>query len=257
MARKKKQTAKGGADQSWMLTFSDMMTLLLTFFVLLFSMASTDSEKLNRAIQALQNQFAVLELGALGLSDSPMGGREDPGLRIRPGQIGAAIDEMKRFISSENLDDGVQVTRTERGLKVSISADVLFDSGSVVVKKELYPLLHKVSLLATRLAKTVRVEGNTDSTPFVGRNYDSNLELSAYRAINVLRVILQERAFTPHGASIGAFGEHNPIYPQEQTDEERRANRRVDVFITDPPDAESFWYALMQSYLDSANGANR
>ena len=257
MARKKKQAAEGGADQSWMLTFSDMMTLLLTFFVLLFSMSSTDSEKLNQALQAFQNEFAGLKLGTLGASQSPVGAPAKPTLMTKPDEIKAAIDEIKRFISTEDLADDVHVTRTERGIKVSISADVLFDSSSVVVKKGLYPLLHKVSLLATRLAKTVRVEGNTDSAPIVGQNYNSNLELSAYRAMNVLRVILQERAFTPHGACISAFGEHNPIYPEEQTDEERRANRRVVVFITDPPDAESFWYALMQSYLDNANEVSR
>ena len=257
MARKKKQAAEGGPDQSWMLTFSDMMTLLLTFFVLLFSMASTDSEKLNQALQALRNEFAVLDLGALGASDAPAGGPENIRLQMKPDQIRAAIDEITRFISTENLDEEVDVTRTERGIKVSISADVLFDSASTTVKKGLHPFLHRIAHLATRLAKTVRVEGNTDRAPLVGKNIGSNLELSAYRAMNVLQVILQEKAFTPHGACVGAFGEHNPVHAQERTDEERKANRRVDVFITDPPDVESFWYALMQSYLDNANGVGR
>ncbi len=164
---------------------------------------------------------------------------------------------MKRFISAESLDQEIDVTKTKRGIKVSISADVLFDSASATVEKRLHPLLHRIAHLATRLAKTVRVEGNTDSAPFASKNYGSNLELSAYRAMNVLKVILEEKAFTPHGASVGAFGEHNPVHARGQTDEERKANRRVDIFITDPPDVESFWYALMQSYLDNANGVGR
>jgi len=253
MAKKKKQSAKGGPDKSWMLTFSDMMTLLLTFFVLLFSMASTDSEKLNQALEAIQNELTALDLGILGGQGFMTGGRENPSLKTRPDEVRTAMDDIKRLVSTENLEDDVEVTRTERGLKVSVATDLLFDPASAVVKTELHPLLRKISVLATRLAKTVRVEGNTDRTPFAASKYDSNLELSAYRAMNVLQVILEERAFTPHGACVGAFGEYNPVYSEERTDEERRANRRVDVFIADPPDAESFWYALMQSYLDNAN----
>ncbi|MBN1593692.1 MAG: OmpA family protein [Candidatus Coatesbacteria bacterium] len=257
MSRKKKQGAQGGADQSWMLTFSDMMTLLLTFFVLLFSMASTDSDNLNRALQALQNEFTVLDIGSMGEGNPPSGGVESVQLKNKRDEIKAAIDEMKQFITTEKLDDSVDVSRNERGIKVSISSDVMFASGSSVVEERLHSLLHRIAALATRLAKTVRVEGNTDRSPVTGGGYDSNLQLSGRRAENVLKVILEEKSFTPHGASIGAFGEFNPVYPEEASEDERKANRRVDVFITNPPDEESFWYALMQSYLDNANTKSR
>ena len=95
MARKNKQASEGGADQSWMLTFSDMMTLLLTFFVLLFSMSSTDSEKLSKALQALQNEFAQLNLGTLGVKGSPAMSPAKPSLGTKPDEIRAAINEIK------------------------------------------------------------------------------------------------------------------------------------------------------------------
>jgi len=255
MAKKKQQVVvHSRAEHARQLSWADMMTTVLSFFVLLFSMASTGSGKLNEAIQSMQSQFASLDLGTLGGQGPAMGARLNPSSGMRPDDVRAAMNDIKRLVSTENLQDDVQVTRAERGLKVSVGADLLFDPGSAAVKTELHPLLHKIAVLATRLAKTVRVEGNTDRTALAGKSgYDSNLELSASRAINVLQVILEDKAFTPHGACVGAFGEYNPVYPEERTDEERRANRRVDVYIVDPPDAESFWYALMQSYLDNAN----
>ena len=114
-------------------------------------------------------------------------------------------------------------------------------------------MLHKIARIATRLAKTVRVEGNTDSTAVVGQRFNSNLDLSAYRATSVLKTILEEKTFTPRGACVGAFGEYNPVRHKERNDRDRRANRRVDIFVVDPPDAESFWYALMESYLSNAS----
>ncbi|HUT03834.1 MAG TPA: flagellar motor protein MotB [bacterium] len=252
MARKKRAAEGGGVDQRWMLTFSDMMTLLLTFFVLLFSMSSTDSEKLHQAMKALKDEFAALNLGTLGIGGGSAGAPENPGLVIRPDEIRAAVDEIKRFISAEDLDDDAQVTRAGRRIKVSLAADVLFDTASVAVKPAARPLLHKIAGIATRLAKTVRVEGNTDSTAVVGQRFNSNLDLSAYRATSVLKTILEEKTFTPRGACVGAFGEYNPVRPKERNDRDRRANRRVDIFVVDPPDAESFWYALMESYLSNA-----
>ncbi|MCD6327327.1 flagellar motor protein MotB [bacterium] len=249
---KKKKASEGGASQVWMLTFSDMMTLLLTFFVLLFSMSSTDSDDLNEALTSLQDSLSVIELGTLSLSTSSPPPKCTPVMTVKPGQLMAAVNEMKQFISQEDLDSDVDIKSTERGIVLSIGEQVLFDSGSTDVKASSYPLLHEIARSAARLAKTVRVEGNSDSTPFAGDGRGSNLELSGRRAINVLQVILEEKVLTPHGASVAALGDSHPIYPDEQTDDERRANRRVDVFIVDPPDVESFWYALMSSYLDNA-----
>jgi len=253
MARKKRAAESGGVDQRWMLTFSDMMTLLLTFFVLLFSMSSTDSSKLHKAMKALKDEFTAFNLGTMGLGGGAVGPLENPNLVIRPDEIRVAVDQIKRFISAEDLDDDAQVTRAGRSIKVSLSADVLFDTGSVAVKPAARPLLHEIARIATKLAKTVRVEGNTDSTPVVGQRFKSNLDLSAYRAISVLKTILEEKTFTPQGASIGAFGDYNPVRPKERNDRDRKANRRVDIFVVDPPDAESFWYALMESYLSNTS----
>lgn len=250
-SRKAKARAEGGSSKKWMLTFSDMMTLLLTFFVLLVSMSSMDNQKLRSALRALQGALGVFEIGLMG-SSKPVAVSTLPNpANIRGGVLKAAMQEMTQYISSHQLEDYVQVKPTERGMVVMVADNVLFESGSTKVKKSAYPLLHKIARLATRLAKTVRVEGNTDSTPVRSSLYSSNLELSARRAINVLNVILQEKVFTPYGASVGAFGEYNPIYRNERNEEQRRANRRVEIYIVDPPDVESFWYALMRSYLDN------
>lgn len=250
MARRSGRRAEGGASQKWMLTFSDMMTLLLTFFVLLFSMSSTDSENLHKALTSVQNAFSVFQLGTLG-SGSPALGSDQAVSSIKPGEMRAAIDEMKRFISEEELEGDVQIRRSERGITLLVSDRIVFEPGSAKVRSSAYPLLHKAARLAARLAKTVRVEGNTDSTPTAGAHFDSNLELSGQRAINVLSVILQEKAFTPQGACVGALGQYNPVYLLEQTEKQRQANRRVEIHIVEPPDIESFWYALMRSYLDN------
>jgi len=251
MARKRKK-APEGASQKWMLTFSDMMTLLLTFFVLLFSMSSTDSANLRKAFKAMQSALSVMELGTLGLTRSQIPIKDAMVTSIKPGHLMAAVNELRRFLTEEELNDKVAVHKSERGIVLSISESVVFEQGSAVVKEGSYPLLHMAARLATRLAKTIRVEGNTDSTPVTGGQFKNNLELSAHRAANVLGVILEEGTFTPHGASIGALGEYNAVYPDEASENEKRANRRVEVYIIDPPDVESFWYALMRSYLNSA-----
>lgn len=232
--RKKKCPPEGAAD--WLLTYGDMVTLLLTFFVLLFTTATIDGYELRLILAAFP-----------GLGNYTGGNTFEPGPLAELGNTimslpsmerGRALSEARReavsIFEPEIRSNLVRVTVDERGLVISLASDAFFETGSAELNiEETRDLLQRLSLLLsneTLSRRSFRVEGHTDAIATdSGGEFASNWDLAAARSSGVLRYLVD------YGVDESQFqlmsrGEFAPIVSNE-TAEGRAYNRRVDVII--------------------------
>ncbi len=235
----------GGGCPPWMTTFSDLMSLLLTFFVLLLSMASLDQKKIKEALGSLQGALGVLEGGfKTEVSKElilPSVGIEPPKKMImerakkliyshfRPGR-GNAFRNREGYLETKETQKGpVEVRETKEGIVISIVGGVLFPPGDATLTPEGKKVLNELLPLIKDIKYPIRIEGHTDNTPVIGGKYKDNWELSVARAISVLRYFIS-KGVDPKRLSVAGYGPYKPLYPND-TPEHRARNRRVDIVI--------------------------
>ncbi len=236
MAIGKKEKCKKGAP-GWMVSWSDMTTLLLTFFILMMSFAEIDGKDFYLVLSSFRGSLGMFQ-GGYSLS---AGRLEELGQNMQnlPATIeGRALARsVKKAISlfkPEIQTRKVRVTEDERGLVITLSGDAFFDPGSATLKDEIRPVLKKVSSIVNSVPNHVRIEGHTSSRPIgiaqVKKGYPSNWELSSARSINVLRHLSEESEVNPKKLSAVSFGDQRPL-DSNNTPEGRALNRRVDIVI--------------------------
>lgn len=222
--RQKEESSNTG---SWLTTYSDMVTLLLSFFVLLFAFSSVDEGKFSSIINAFQNYLGVLTEGQSVLdSPGPLPyDYSDMGQR----QLFELWEQMSEYIEEQGIE-GVELQLEERGLIVRFAEQVFFDLGQAVLKPEALQILSNIAGQLKELPNPLRVEGHTDDWPIRTSTFPSNWELSMYRATNVVRYLIEEEGFDPQKLSVAGYSEYRPIRPND-TAQNRALNRRVDIVI--------------------------
>ncbi len=233
MARSKKK--KGGekalGSPLWMTTYGDMMTLLLCFFILLFSFSTIDVVKFRDVIIELQGALGVLTGGpmVLNLGDIPAKQiTENPSASVQHmEQIEDAIDEK---IETEELTASIETSLNERGLMIRFTDTTLFDIGSAEIKPDAVPILEVIATELTDISNYVRIEGHTDPTPINTSQYPSNWELSTARATAIIHYMVENGTIAPDRLSAAGYSFYHPVVPNN-TAENRAKNRRVDVII--------------------------
>jgi chemotaxis protein MotB len=266
MSRKREHEAEKENGERWLLTYSDLITLLMIFFVVLYSMSKVDAQKFQAVAESLNKALGGGTPSKIDISTNPAGpslfqtgtpssqttvpgkGKDpnnstyvDPtgsGANKNSGQgnIDAekmSIDAIKAKLDKFAADNGIQSTLVtsieERGLVVSIQETLLFQSGSASITAQARAILEKVSTVLAAAPNLIRVEGHTDNLPIHTAQFPSNWELSVIRATNVVQ-ILQSDGITPDRLSATGYGEYRPISPND-TDAERSKNRRIDLII--------------------------
>ncbi len=238
MARKKKEGTQPGAPL-WLLTYGDMVTLVLTFFVLLYSMSSIDVQKFQLMILSFQGAMGFLPGGKSVQQDANIfggqkaqSGGESPKTSTDMQQI---AKNLRSYLRAEGLDKEITVRIDQRGVTVSLSDQFLFESGRADIKPDGMRVLFKIAEFVKDSVPMVAVEGHTDSTPLLGGIYRDNWGLSAARAA-VVTSYLQDRAgFDPQKLQAVAYGPNQPLVPND-TPEHKALNRRVDiVFLSKYP----------------------
>lgn len=222
--RRKDDSAVTG---SWLTTYSDMMSLLLAFFVLLFSFSMIDEHKFATFITAFQEYIGIIGEGQAALEQPgplPMD-YSDVGQR----QLWELFEELVELIEQEGLT-GVQLDLQERGLVVRFAEQVFFDLGEATLKPEARETLRKLAGTLRSLPNPLRVEGHTDNLPINTPRFPSNWELSVHRATNVVRFLIEEEGFDPQKLSAAGYSEYRPLKPNDSA-ENRAMNRRVDIVI--------------------------
>ncbi|MDG5815853.1 flagellar motor protein MotB [Chitinispirillales bacterium ANBcel5] len=231
MARKKKEEQAKGAP-AYMSTWGDMCTLLLCFFVMLLAMSTIDPAKFHVAASSFQNAFSgVLESHpSILISEEiliPRMGGDEQNKRM-------AIDatrRIRRTIRREGLEDAIKVEVTESGIAIKIADPIGFDLGCAEIKPELISTLYEIAKTIGVVDGTlIRVEGHTDDLPIRTVRFPSNWELSAARALNVVKFMAERGGIDPARLSAVGYGEFRPLVPNT-SQENRSINRRIEIYV--------------------------
>jgi chemotaxis protein MotB len=231
MPRKRKEAAVSAGAPAWMVTYGDMVTLLLCFFVLLFSYSVIDQMRFQQIISSIQITF-LGERGIMQTSpDVSRGEQIELNVDHKFKDVLITYHAVQEFLVKERLQDTISLRIEERGVVLEIQDQILFDSGRAELKPEAVPLLDKVAILLGRIPNKVIVEGHTDNVPINTIFFPSNWELSVARAVRVVRALSEQRQLDPRRFVATGFGEFHPV-SSNQTAAGRARNRRVNIIVT-------------------------
>ena len=224
----------------WVITFADMVTLLMVFFILLFAIGTVEQEKWRQIKESLREALgadAVEEFGTKqGLDVTPqIQTQVDQKTVHAVDEVGAMvsremediISEVEEFVFKNKLSGEVRVSSDERGAVITISDVVLFPAGSAEMTPQGRKNLRQVFDVLQQFNYNVKVEGHTDNTPIRTLKYPSNWELSASRASEVAHMLIDD-GFPPERLSVEGFAEFRPKVPNTSA-ENRSINRRIEV----------------------------
>jgi len=221
----------------WMNSFADLMCLLLTFFVLLYSFSVIDIKKLESFLVSFQGR-GVLHGEALKDTDStrtkikqdaPVKVWEDAEKVIDP-ELLKLYQDILNYLQDNNLQADVNLDFVPRGLVLTIKDRLLFDSGKAELRNNSKNILNELAGLFGQLDHDISVEGHTDNVPTNRTIYPTNWELSAARAISVVRFFTEEKHLPPEKFAAVGFGEWQPVAPND-TEKNRQLNRRVVIKV--------------------------
>ena len=262
MAKRKKhqhsEEEEGG--EAWLLPYSDLMTLLLAVFIVLFAVSNVDKAKVEKMSGAFKE---IMMTGGAGIfsGDSkkvgifPDGGypninsknysqenaqTKNEATTDKDVQEFLGANEMKDMealkaeidseLQSENVASSVTTSIDMRGLVISFNNAVLFDSGNAKVKEENEKALLEVAAMVNTTDNYIRIEGHTDDIPINSKIYASNWELSTARASSVVRLLIDKGNVSPERLSAVGYGEYKPV-ESNATPEGRAKNRRIDFIV--------------------------
>jgi len=216
---------------AWMTTFGDMMTLLLVFFVLLYSFSSMDVEKFKGFISALQNQLGVLD-GGQTITPNPNidAGTLGEDYAQAPQNIQQIMRELDNYIESNGLGERVNVENKRKGLVISLTGEILYELGRAEIREQGREILAIISDILKDIPNDIMIEGHTDDLPIRTDEFPSNWELSTARAVNVIKFLIEERDFDPARLSAAGYSEYRPVADNDSS-ESRAENRRVEVVV--------------------------
>lgn len=258
MARKKEEEEI--KTDLWKDTFSDLMNLLLCFFVLLYSMSSVDEVKYSELVASMSNSFSIFSGGAQAIGEGQLissGATQLNNLDEYYSDMGKAAEDIDaddpmaeekkkqqkdtRKLYSDvvegteknRIEDSVSVTMDEnyQYVMISLSGGVLFDSGSAEIRSGAKTILSRVSyILKNYKDRQIKIEGHTDSNPIHTREYPSNRWLSTARATKVLEYFVEEKGLSEKHMEASGRGDVDPV-ADNSTAAGRAKNRRVEIKI--------------------------
>jgi chemotaxis protein MotB len=237
---KKNAGASEQDTNAWMVTFSDLIMLLLTFFVLILTMSSMDHKKLKEIFRHLQEAVGILEFTGFGEIAPPVGfarSYSDTDGKIvldefllqnllRPSP--EADTKVKEAL--EDLKKVTEITEDERGLVVSLRDNVLFKPGEVRIRPEASVFLARLADAIDACRNPILITGHSDDRPLRDTVYASNWELSLCRGLSVLDYFLNQKKLPSSRFMVGAAGPSRPIAPNNSP-EGRALNRRVEIIF--------------------------
>jgi chemotaxis protein MotB len=237
--KKNAGTSESQGSSSWMVTFSDLSTLLLTFFVLLLSMSSMDDLKLKSAFYNFTSSCGILQFKEYGeiyrpkkilieglyekLKDALVVSKDEENLDedLPSDIIESPFKEAKGSVVFQDLKDG---------FKLVFGQDILFDSGSAEIKEEMRPVLHQIARFIALSGYQIYVDGHTDNVPIHSEEYPSNEELSLARAYAILDHLVHWENVSPQSLAITGYGEVRPVVPNASP-AGKAQNRRVEIIF--------------------------
>lgn len=259
MARRGKKHEEHVNHERWLITYADLITLLLVFFIIMYAMSKVDVQKYSVLAQALNMQFqkadSVLDKG-FGVSGqmTPKQGdaqtpqnqnqsQEDPKeekdktkpedneKEKREKELQDLLKQVQAYIKDQNLDAQVSASDTERGVAITLNDLFLFDLGKADLKAASFPILQKLASFFPTLNSKVSIEGHTDNLPLAtGSPFKDNWGLSFARSLSVLRYFSDTAKLDNNKFIATAYADTMPKVANT-SDENRSKNRRVEIIV--------------------------
>lgn len=230
MRRRRTDEKPEGLDR-WLLTYADMITLLMAFFIMVYSMSVLNTSKFREAAISIRSGF--------GGSDSAESAST---ITFKPSRVGEetagvawkTLKPVVDFIDSNSHGRDVTIGEDERGIVITMSSDaLLFDPGSAQIKSKAQPFLDKIAQMLKSTKNEVRVEGHTCDLPPRSTLYGSNWELSTARATGILRYLVETHALPDSRFSAAGYASMRPVAGKNPA-ANRAKNRRVEIIIVRP-----------------------
>jgi chemotaxis protein MotB len=225
------QEENESGSPAWMTTFGDMMTLLLVFFVLLYSFSVMDLDKFQGFISALQNQLGVLEGGeTIREAANIDAGQLDQNFAEQLENMSEIMKKMQSYIEENGLQDRVEIEAKRKGLVISFTGEILYELGRADLLEEGREVLAMISDNLKNIPNDIMIEGHTDDLPIRTDEFPSNWELSTARAVNVIKFLIEEQNFEPARLSAAGYSEYRPV-ADNSSPAGRNENRRVEIVV--------------------------
>ncbi len=230
----------------WLITYSDLITLLMIFFVIMYAMSKVDVAKFMTLTQSLaaalhnEQKIPLKDLGSTGLvvpaNPTNQGDKTQhpiPPTSATKTQNDKALDnlfnQVKSYIATHNLNGNVTIVNQQRGVQITLRDVVLFNTGQATVLPQAQKLLQGLVPFFQSLNNPIVIEGYTDNVPINTPQFPSNWELSSARAINVVRFLVSQGISPPRLSGVG-YGQYHPVVPNTSA-ANRAINRRINIVI--------------------------
>ena len=240
MALQSKPKAEKDRSERWLLTYADLITLLMVFFVILYSFSVIDVQRfqdLKGSLDKAFNSGVLSGLNTQSLNQSAAYGTVTEQIQSQDETAKASVaSQLQKAVEATGAGDAVTVNEVAQGVTVSLSSDLLFQSGTAGLKPGSAQLLGQIAAPLKDLPNPVQVIGNTDDTPPAqGGNsqYADNWALGQARADTVLHSLVGQSQFPEQRLSVWSKGQYAPIAPNDSP-ENRAKNRRVDLLVVFP-----------------------
>lgn len=220
---------------AWVVTFGDLMSLLLCFFVLMLSFSEMDRKKYRIVSGSMKKAFGIQR--KTPVFESPKGQKiiaKEFDQAIATAKIEEEIiDPLRMALKGKykDIEDHVEIEMTEKLVKISLMGQTTFDTGKADIRPRFWPLLREIASLLQRTNADIIIAGHTDNVPLQGGRFKSNLGLSSARAGSVAEYLLKHSLIQPQRVSTMGFGEYRPLAPNG-TSAGRQKNRRVEIIIS-------------------------
>jgi len=218
----------------WVVTFGDLMSLLMCFFVLLLSFSEMDRNKYRIVSGSMKNAFGIQRKKPV--FESPKGQKmiaREFDQAIVLVKVQDVIDPIQKELQEEfqEFQTSVEVEVEENEVTIRMMGEATFDTGHAKLREEFVPLLLKIGEVLAKTSGEIIIAGHTDNVPLIGGQFRSNLGLSMARAGSVAEFLLKSTSIDPKKLSTMGFGEYRPLASND-TAQGRKKNRRVEIIVS-------------------------
>jgi len=249
MSRRRHKGKEPESSERWLITYADLITLLMVFFVIMYAMSKVDEVKfmsLSQSLAAALHKPDKIPLSSMGSHSLLMAANPvDQGNKtktqtqtqttvgavtvVQDAKLDALYRQVQAYINAHNLENNVSISDLQRGVQITLKDVVLFDSGAAVIRSQAQGILRGLNPFFQQVPNPIVVEGYTDDQPIDTVQFPSNWELSSARAINVVR-FLNSLGVQPQRLSGVGYGQYHNVEPNNSV-VHRQENRRVNIVI--------------------------
>ncbi|OWA36229.1 flagellar motor protein [Saccharibacillus sp. O16] len=258
--RRRRKTGASHQQERWLITYADLLTLLLIFFVIMYGVSTLDAEKYEAVSSSLQTTFqagsGILDGGPKitgksgqqipGTTGKDEGGADSDESKTQPAeeqpserelqfreqerQLNTFLQTIQAYVTDNQLQDQIFVADKPQGISITLSDRFLFDVGRADLKSGAAGILDRLSSLFGTVDAKISIEGHTDNQPITGGRYRDNWELSGARALSVLRYFIDTRDLAPSKFQYAGYADTRPV-GDNSTTQGRQRNRRVEITV--------------------------